>query len=484
MTEPDPHRVFQALLRSDFRAFAAKVAQTLNAEPFLLDWHHDALAYHLDCIRTGELSRLVINLPPRAAKSIYAIALCAFIHGHTPTKKIACLSYAADLAGKLTRDYRTVLNAPWYRALFPGTRISAEKNTEAEIVLTAGGYRLAWTTAGTITGRGADIVIIDDPIKAEEAFSETSRNKVNEAVDGTVLSRFDDKKTGAVVVIMQRFHPEDLSGHVLAKGGWTHLSLPAIAIEDQYVPIGPDRYHPRRAGDLLHPEREGLAEYDRMRIDMGAMRFSAQVQQSPVPPEGNLIKWAWMEFYDTLPPPEEGGHIVQSWDTASVPGESNSYNVCLTFRRIRDRHYLLHVLREQMIYPDLKRRIVSHAQEWKASTVLIEHAAAGAMLIPDLRRDGVGPDLIAIKAQGDKFMRMHDASTTIEARNLYLPRDAPWMGEFQTELLQFPHSAKNDQIDALSQYLNWAKANYAAWGDGPHNPNYDSVQVFVGGVRI
>lgn len=256
----DRRRVLAALLRTNFAAFAMKVFQTLEpGTPFMPNWHQDALAYHLDQVRTGKLKRLVINLPPRSAKSIYAsVALCAFWHGHDPSKKIACVSYSGELTGKLMRDYRTVLSSDWYRQLFPATRIGPEKNTESEIHLTARGCRLAWPITGTITGRGADLIIVDDPIKAEDAFSETIRNGVNERFDGTILSRLDQKAHAAVIVVMQRFHPEDLSGHALSQPGWTHLRLPAIAEAYEVVPTGADTAHIRQKGEALHPEREPL----------------------------------------------------------------------------------------------------------------------------------------------------------------------------------------------------------------------------------
>lgn len=458
----DRQRKLEALLRTQFAAFAMKAAQTLDpGTNFLPNWHHEALALALDRVRVGETKRLVVNLPPRTAKSIYATALCAFIHGHDPSKKIAVLSYSSELAGKLARDYRTIITSDWYRRLFPATRIGADKNTEAEIVLTARGYRLAWSMTGTITGRGADLIIIDDPIKAEDAFSETIRSGVNEAFDGTILSRLDDKQRGAIILLMQRFHPEDLSGHVLAKGGWEHLRLSAIAEADEAIPVGGGRLHFRRAGEALHPEREPIWVYERAMADIGAMRWSAQYQQNPIPLEGNLIKWAWFERYARVPDPEPYDSIVQSWDTAGKAGATNAYSVCVTFLKRGQKHYLLHVLREKLDYPLLKRKLIAHAAAWNATTILIEAAALGEALIQDLRADPTAPQPIAVIPERDKITRMLAASALIEARCVFIPEAAEWLGEFQTELLQFPHSARMDQVDALSQYLNWAKRREA-----------------------
>lgn len=457
MTEQ--HRVLRALLRSNFAAFALRVAQHLEpGVTFQPNWHHDALAYRLDQVRVRAIKRLIINAPPRSAKTIYAsVALVAFMHGHDPTAKIACLSYSSDLASKLTRLYRAVIQSDWYKELFPNTRIAA-KNTESEIELTGGGYRLAWSLTGTITGRGADLIIIDDPIKAEEAFSEAIRTGVNETFDGTILSRLDNKAEGAIVVVMQRFHLEDLSGYLRAKGGWSVLSLPAIAVEDESFPLGGGRVHHRRAGDLLHPEREPHALLMEMKAAVGELRFSAQYQQEPVPLEGNLIKWDWFRI-DEAPPDLSQGRVVQSWDTAGDVGAANAYSVCVTVLRIGNHHHLLDVRREKLDYPKLKRAVIEHARRWGAKDILIEKAALGAALIQDLRADPKAPQPISIRPAGDKLTRMAAAALLIEARCVFIPKTAPWLDTFRLELLQFPHSAHMDQVDALSQYLNWAKTH-------------------------
>lgn len=453
----DDRRVLDALLRTNFAAFAMRVFQHLEpGTEFKPNWHHDALAYHLDLVRTGVIKRSVINLPPRTAKTIYiSVALCAYMHGLDPTTKIACLSYSNELSGKLMRLYRSVLEADWYKALFPNTRI-ANKNTESEIELTAGGFRLAWSITGTITGRGADLIILDDAIKAEDAFSDVIRTGVNETFDGTILSRLDDKLAGRIIVAMQRFHLNDLSGHVLDKEGYTQLSLPAIATQDERVPIGPGVFHHRRAGEVLHPEREPMDVLLRMKADVGEMRFSAQYQQAPVPLEGNLIKWAWFEI-DDHEPDRSKGRIIQSWDTAGDVGAANAYSVCLTFLRIGNHHHLLHVLREKLDYPALKRRAIEHAQRWGAKVLLIEKAALGAALIQDLRATPKAPQPISIRPEGDKVTRMAAAAALIEARSVFIPKSADWLDAFKLELLQFPHGAYMDQVDALSQYLNWVK---------------------------
>jgi hypothetical protein len=198
-------RRFEALLRADFRPFLEKAFNTLSpGQIFIPAWHLGAIAYQLERIRCSEIKRLIINMPPRSLKSVTAsVAFPAYLLGHDPTRRIICVSYSGDLAKKHANDFRAVAEAPWYRDLFPGTRIG-QKDSESEIELTARGFRFATSVGGTLTGRGGDLIIIDDPLKPDDAYSETKRNACNEWYKNTLLSRLDDKRTGAIVIVMQR----------------------------------------------------------------------------------------------------------------------------------------------------------------------------------------------------------------------------------------------------------------------------------------
>ena len=205
------------------------------------NWHLEAIAYQLERVRRGEIKRLIINMPPRSLKSVTAsVAFPAFVLGHDPTRRIICVSYSGDLAKKHANDFRAVLEARWYRELFPGTRIG-QKDSETEIELTARGFRLATSVGGTLTGRGGDLIIIDDPLKPDDAHSETKRNAANEWFKNTLLSRLDDKRTGAIIIVMQRVHMDDLTGFVTSQSDeWQVLNLPAIAEVDEVIPISDD----------------------------------------------------------------------------------------------------------------------------------------------------------------------------------------------------------------------------------------------------
>jgi hypothetical protein len=233
-------RLLQAFLRNDFRAFLHKAFTTLSpGQTYVNTWHVEAIAQRLERVRRGEIRRLIINMPPRSLKSIASsVAFPAFVLGRDPSRRIICVSYSAELAKKHSNDFRAVLESPWYRSTFPNARIRPFKNSETEIELTARGFRLATSVGGTLTGRGGDIIVIDDPLKPDDALSETKRSAANQWFMNTLLSRLDDKRTGAIVIVMQRVHVDDLTGFLLAQSDeWEVLSLPAIAECDETIPL-------------------------------------------------------------------------------------------------------------------------------------------------------------------------------------------------------------------------------------------------------
>jgi hypothetical protein len=224
------HAVLAALLRSDLRYFVWKCFQTiLPGTPYQPNWHIEAIVHQLMRVQAGEVSRLLINQPPRSLKSIcVSVAYVAWLLGHDPTRRIIVVSYANEFAAELHRQFRMIIDAAWYRALFP--TMGPARDTGAELVTTAGGSRYATSIGGTLTGRGADLIIVDDPLKAEEAMSEPARKRAIDWYAGTLVSRLNDKRNGPIVVVMQRLHENDLAGHLLEQGGWEHLDLPAIAM--------------------------------------------------------------------------------------------------------------------------------------------------------------------------------------------------------------------------------------------------------------
>jgi predicted phage terminase large subunit-like protein len=453
--------VFNAILRQNLYAFVRKVFHILcPGQTFIPVWFIMALAYQLERVRRGEIKRLIINMPPRSLKSLMAsVAFPAFVLGHDPTRRIICTSYSGELAHKLSNDFRAVLASPWYQAIFPATRIGPYKDSEIEIELTHRGFRLATSTFGTLMGRGGDLIIIDDPLKSIDALSEPKRTAANEWFRNTLLSRLDDKRTGAIVIVMQRVHLDDLTGFVLRQSDdWTVLSLPAIAESFESIPLGMGQFHERRPGDVLSPEREPMEVLERLRLELGSDLFWAQYQQAPVPPGGAMVKRHWPRRYAELPPAPSGSFWIQSWDTAQKGGPENDWSVCTTWLNTNDNQwYLVDVWRGRVDYPTLKAKVQDLAKQWNCHQVLIEEAGTAIGLLDELKFRVRG--LTRIKPDHDKETRMAIASAVFEAGQVYFPERAPWLAELEAELFSFPASRHDDQVDTISQVLNHAKSS-------------------------
>lgn len=451
-------RALRAILRCDLTTFIHRAFLTVSpSQAYEHNWHIEALAHHLTQCLDGGIRRLVITLPPRSLKSICAsVAFPAWALGRDPGLRFVCASYSQDLAAKHARDCRAVMTSPWYRDAFPWTRIDPAKSGEAEFETTAKGYRLATSVGGTLTGRGGSIIVIDDPMKPVDVLSDVKREAVKDWYDGTLYSRLDNKKAGAIILIMQRLHVDDLVGHVLNKEAWTHLNLPAIASSPSTIPIGLNRVHHWQEGNLLHPQREPLAVLEGLKASMGSQAYSAQYLQAPVPPGGALIKWEWFRRYRGPPMPQSGDRIVQSWDTASKAGELNDYSVCTTWRLRGSDYYLTDVFRDRLEFPELRRAVLAQARAHGVSTILIEDAGSGTHLIQDLRRSSqLRP--IGCRPEADKITRVAAQSALIEAGHVHVPETALWLEAFQTEVMQFPFGRHDDQVDSLSQLLSWVE---------------------------
>ncbi len=452
-------REYAAFLRQDFCAFAQRCFHEINpGADFVPGVFIELLASKLTAVRTGRIKRLIINIPPRYLKSLLgSVALPAWWLGHTPTAQIICASYAQDLADKLSRDCRTVMSASWYQSLFL-TRLSRQRQAAGEFVTTAHGSRLATSVGGVLTGRGADLLIVDDPLKPDEALSGAQRGAVNAWFSNTLLSRLNDKRNGAIILIMQRLHEDDLTGYLLRQGGWDVLRLPAIAEADEEhhieVEFGRLRTFRRRAGDALHPEREPIEVLRDMRRTMGEYNFAGQYQQSPAPLDGGMVKRDWLRFYAPGDLPADFDLVFQSWDTASKPTELSDYSVCTTWGAKGGDLYLLHVLRKQLDYPGLKRAVREQAALHNAAAVVIEDKASGIQLIQDLIGEGMHA-VKAYKPAGDKIMRLHAQTAMIENGFVHLPREAPWLDSYVHELLIFPNGRYDDQVDSTAQALDW-----------------------------
>ena len=467
------HRELKAILRTNLNTFIGRAFMEVHPNTEFLESR--LVAAKLQACAEGKCKRLIITAPPRSLKSFcVSVAFPAWQLGRDPSTQFICASYGQGLAENLARDSRTIMLSPFYKDLYPNTRLSAKRLAVNDFATDVHGGRMSTSVGGVLTGRGADILILDDPLKPDEALSETRRNAVNEWYTNTLLSRLNSKKDGVIIIVMQRLHTDDLVGHVSALSDWEILSLPAIAQEEEHYVFpglwGPEVFS-RKVGDLLEPKRDTHQMLAGIRSQIGEYNFFAQYLQNPQPASGFVIKREWIKFYDPLGFVDRS-YILQSWDTANKSGELNDYSVCTTWAVNGKQLSLLHVFREKLDYPDLKKAIVAHMQRHKAHRVLIENRGSGIQLCQDLKRDGhlqVRP--YDPPPGADKYMRLHIQSAQFEAGNVFLPTRAPWLETYLKELLGFPASQHDDQVDSTTQALDFAKVfrpdTWTRFGAGP-----------------
>jgi predicted phage terminase large subunit-like protein len=460
---PSPANIFAEILRNDFGGFLHRSFIELNAAtPFLWNWHIEALAAKLEDVRQGRCKRLIVNLPPRQLKShVTSVAFPAWILGHEPAMRVLVVTYAQDLSDNFARASRDLMTSPFYESLFD-TRLPRGREALSDYETNAGGGRLSTSVGGVLTGRGADIIIVDDPLKADDALSDVRRNAVNTWYDNTLRSRLNSLDTGAIIVVMQRLHADDLVAHIQERETWDVLSFAAMAEQDEEykfsTPYG-RRRSTRRMGEALHPARMSLEQLEAQRRGMTEYNFAAQYQQDPQAPSGLIVKREWLKFYSPDELPHRFDQIIQSWDTANKDTELANFTVCTTWGLKGQRLFLLDVFRRKLNFPELKRAVLQLAKLYPTSIVLIEDKASGTSLIQELRAGHFSRVKEAPVIDGDKVMRLRGQTAKIEGGFVVFPKEAPWLDTYLLELLSFPNSKNDDQVDSTVFALAWSTLN-------------------------
>lgn len=444
--------VNRAYLQRSFPAFVRYIFMATKGREFLWNHHHDVICTALIRAFAGLAPRLIINIPPRYSKSeVAVINFAAWAFGHYPDAEFIHASYSSVLAANNSYSVRAMLRHEAYRAVFRNLRLQDDSKARHWWKTSDGGTFYAAGAEGTITGFGAGKVnssgfggafIIDDPHKSLEARrSAVSRQMVIDWFQGTVETRLNSQQT-PIILIMQRLHEDDLSGWLLDGGNgehWEHVSLPAI----------------RQDGTALWSAKHTIEELHRMQSSK-PYDFAGQYMQRPVPIGGGMVKEAWFsERYRAIP--DRIIRIVQSWDTAQKDKkERNDPSVCTTWAETPTGYFLLDVYRAWLDYPALERAITDQAAKWKPHSVLIEDKSTGQSLIQQARHGKIGRiPVIAINPKGDKIERLERCTGLMEAGRVKLPDNAEWMADFLAEMVTFPMGRHDDQVDSVSQAINW-----------------------------
>jgi predicted phage terminase large subunit-like protein len=458
-----PQMIFRAVLADHLMSFTQYAFGVVRPGiRFRPNWHLEAITHKLTEVASGEVRRLIINVPPRSLKSLCAsVALPAWFLGKNPSERVIVASYSDTLSRHHSNDFRRLVSDPTYQATFPLMRMQRE--SDREIMTTRRGKRIATSLEGTLTGLGGNLIIIDDPLKPVDAMSEAVRSRVIEWYRSTLLSRADDKATARIVLVMQRVHCDDLSGYLQEQGGFEVLSLPAIATRTEAFNLGDGRIIQRRKGELLHPKHEPAHVLMELKREMGPIAFSAQYQQSPIPPGGKIIKRKWLVTYDAVDF-QRGDSIIMSWDIALSEAETGDYSACAVLLMRREVFYVLEVVRGRFPFGTLKRKVMEVKERYGSATLLIEDSPISRGLIQSLREQSI--NVTTHKAETDKRARTIAQSDLLSGGSVRLPQRAAWLDDFTAELLAFP-GRHDDQVDALTQGLAWGRdawASRASWG--------------------
>jgi len=417
---------------------------------FISGKHHQIMADAFERVANGELKRLIINMPPRHTKSEFASYLLpAWFLGKFPEKKIIQTAHTAELAVGFGRKVRNLVSSEDYKRVF-GTQLSSDSKAAGRWNTDKGGDYFAIGVGGAVTGKGADLLIIDDPHSEQEA------KQGNPAVYDAVYEWYTSgprqrlQPGGAIIVVMTRWSKKDLTGQILknsSKDGtddWEIIEFPAI------LP----------SGTPLWPGFWKKEELESIKAEIPVAKWEAQYQQNPTSEEGAIVKREYWKIWEgESPPPCQ--YIIQSWDTAFETSNRADYSACTTwgvFDR-EDRHgnmvpniILLDALKQRMEFPDLKRKAVELYREWSPDTTIIEKRAAGAPLVYELRKAGVPVSEYTPYKGQDKISRVNAVVDLFASGMVWRP-DRRWAEEVSEEMAEFPYGEHDDLTDSASQAL-------------------------------
>lgn len=401
--------------------------------------HIELINSKLMDIANGKLNRLIISMPPRHGKSeLTTKTFAAWYLLNNPEKNVIVVGHGTNFA--VDRFGRPVRNLVKTYSKAYNTSIARDSNATNRFTLKEGGSFKAIGKGGDITGRGADLLIVDDPIKNnEEAYSQRQREKLWEWFITTPMTRLEPG--AAIIIIMTRWHNDDIVGRILSSESaeeWEYLCIPAISDNNE----------------ALWPERYNINKLESIKKQIGTLTFNALYMQKPVTNENQIFVPDWWQRYKELPPLNA---IIQSWDMAVKDGQSNDYYVCTTWGADDTNDYLIDLWRKKVKFPAALQAVKDLADKYNPTEILIEDKSNGSPIIQTLK-DSTRLPIKPIEPKGSKEARAHAVTARIENGNVFIPEKAPWLDIFILETAEFPFSAHDDIVDTVTQALNRLKA--------------------------
>ena len=459
MHVPSLKQVRLALAERSLSDFIRLYWRSMDPSVYCHNWHIDRICDELQAVSAGRNRRLLITMPPRHMKSIsVAVAWPAWTWLQKPGRltgpqcRFLFASYAQSLSIRDSVRCRRLIESPLYQMDWHKRfRLTSDQNTKVRFENDAGGFRLASSVDGALTGEGGDIIVVDDPHNVREAESETVRTGTLSWWNEALSTRLNDARSGAFVIIMQRVHERDLAGHVLREGGWTHLCLPARYEPEHPFDVSGDRRS--EAGELLWPERFGEREIREMEIRLGSYGAAGQLQQRPAPREGGMFEPQWFEIVRLAP---ADAARARYWDLAATREQAGSDPDWTAGAKValKDGIYYIEDLRRLRGTPkEVEDSVKQTAQlDGKAVPIWIEQepGSSGKSTIDHFARNVlVGYAFRGDRVTGSKSRRADPVSAAAEAGNVKLVEGA-WNRDFLDEVQSFPNAVHDDQVDAVS----------------------------------
>jgi len=439
-------------LRTSLAAFAMKAfAQLYPGKQLTPHPYVRFVAWHLEQVASGGIKRLTVALPPRHAKTFLAsICLAAWILAHNPSAKILVLSYGQELADKIAYAIRAILQSEWFRRLFK-TRMAKNRSKLTDFVTTAGGGVRSLSIEGSVTGLGGDFIIIDDPVQIKDCENVKQLERITDLFDSEIRTRLDNAKTAAIVIVAHRLAEDDLPGHVLEEGYWKEIRLPLIAPRSRTYRIPGFDWH-RQKGELLRPDAFTRRDIEQLR-SMKRPGFETLQQQNPRARDRLRTKAEHFGVFSPAALPADRV-VVLSIDPGQKGGPTNSFSVVQAWA-VHEGHYLLlDQWRGQTRYIELRTNVRQFIRKYRPSAILVEATGQGPALTSQIKPQQ-GMEVAQITPVENKVTRLRKHRKAIRSGMVSLPKAAPWLAEFLDEVILFPYGSFDDQVDAMTQFLDW-----------------------------
>ncbi|MCC5640358.1 phage terminase large subunit [Nostoc sp. CHAB 5844] len=441
--------------------FRTQFDQVLNPDPVVSITEIDS--GECRCLTVEEDESFTIEDIAVHNSRVLSVCAPAWMWTIEPSWRAIFLSANPRVATRDSVYCRDVIESDWYQKKFyPDWELRGDNNSKSSFWNTKGGVRSAFGFNSRITGDRADFIGWDDPHDAQEVLSDVIRQGVIDRWDSAIRNRVNDLKSSVRVGIMQRLHEQDLSGHVLKQGGWVHLCVPQ-EFEKAIAPTPLGWIDPRtEPGELMFPDRFPPEVLEAEKTALGSYGYAGQHQQRPAPADGGHFKRTWWKYYKVAP--SDFDLIIQSWDCTFKETKKSDFVVGQVWGKRGSQFYLLDQVRDRMDINATIAAIRALSIKWpQTSAKLIEDKANGPAVISLLEREI--PGLIAIEPEGGKLVRAVAIAPYVEAGNVFLPENAPWVGDYVTEFSTFPNGANDDMVDSTSQSLNWLQSRLGVWGE-------------------